>query len=207
MTNNRNGHIDLAAKLVACQALDARGCKMTLCHPRGKEPYMVGWTAGLALEEMAERLSRRPTDNIGVVTGKPSDGLVCIDLDNSIAVELADQYLPLTPLVVGRGENPRTHWFYHVPGGIKATKFKLPADLIAGEGAYVGIQVCRIHGTPIETDVVSHAWDTSSARASARQSASDRACFSATGARATMEIVARSGAERSPGHEHGGRRS
>jgi hypothetical protein len=61
-------------------------------------------------------------------TGKASDGLVCIDLDNPIAVELADEFLPPTPLVVGRGENPRTHWFYHVPGGIKATKFKLPAD-------------------------------------------------------------------------------
>ena len=125
MTNNGNA---LAAKLAACQALDARGCKMTLCHPRGKEPYMVGWTSGLALEEMADRLSRCPNDNIGVVTGKVSDDQFCIDLDNPIAVELADQFLPPTPLVVGRGANPRTHWFYRVPSGIKATKFKLPAD-------------------------------------------------------------------------------
>ena len=77
---------------------------------------------------MTEILTERPSENIGLLTGAASDNLVCIDLDNPVAMELAEQFLPPTPLVVGRGKNPRTHWFYHVPDGIKAAKFKLPAD-------------------------------------------------------------------------------
>ena len=128
-TASRSNGEALAAKLAAVQAYDLRGWRMTPCRAKGKEPYRDQWQAErLGAEEMTEVLSNRHNENIGVLTGKASEGLVCIDLDNPIAVELADQFLPPTPLLVGRGENPRTHWFYHVPGGIKATKFKLPVD-------------------------------------------------------------------------------
>ncbi len=117
-----------AANFAAIQAIDRAGFRMVACLPRSKEPYLKGWTAGLDLEEMTEHLSQCPRDNLGVLTGKKSDDQICIDLDNLIAVELADQYLPPTGLIVGRKQNPRTHWFYRVRDGIRATKFKLPAD-------------------------------------------------------------------------------
>jgi methionyl-tRNA synthetase len=40
---------------------------------------------------------------------------------------------------------------YEGPYCVSCEEFKLPADLIAGAGAYVGAQVCAIHGTPVET--------------------------------------------------------
>ena len=124
---NGNGKT-LAEMFSAFRACDAAGFRMAACGRGSKEPYMVGWTAGLGVEDMTEIQSKRPSNNFGVLTGKVSDDQFCIDLDNSIAVELADQHLPPTGLIVGRKQNPRTHWFYHVPSGIKATKFKLPAD-------------------------------------------------------------------------------
>ena len=128
MIAHANGNA-LAEKLAAIQRYDLCGWMMTPCRTRGKEPYRPNWQKErLNLEEITDLIADNPFQNLGVLTGEISGGLVCIDLDNPIAVELADQYLPPTPLVVGRGENPRTHWFYHVPGGIKATKFKLPAD-------------------------------------------------------------------------------
>lgn len=126
MHTNGNG---LAAKLAVIQAYDLRGWCMTPCRVKGKEPYRGGWqNERLDLEQITDIIADNPAQNIGMVLGKASDNLVCVDLDNRIAAELADQFLPPTPLVVGRGKNPRTHWFYHVPTGIKATKFKLPAD-------------------------------------------------------------------------------
>lgn len=120
-----NGH----AKLAAIQAYDKRGWCLTPCRVKGKEPYRVGWqNERLDLEQITDIIADNPAQNIGMLLGRASDNLVCIDLDNPVAVELADQFLPLTTLIAGRGKNPMTHWFYRVPGGIKAMKFKLPAD-------------------------------------------------------------------------------
>lgn len=128
-TATRTNGDSLAAKLAAVQAYDLRGWCMTPCRARGKEPYRTGWqNERLDLEQFTDIIADNPAQNIGMVLGKSSENLVCIDLDNPVAVELADQFLPPTSLIAGRGKNPRTHWFYHVPGGIKATKFKLPAD-------------------------------------------------------------------------------
>jgi Protein of unknown function (DUF3987)/Bifunctional DNA primase/polymerase, N-terminal len=62
--------------------------------------------------------------NIGVLLGAPSRGLVDIDLDHPRAVELADEYLPPTEAVFGREGNPRSHWLYVVATSVKTAKRK-----------------------------------------------------------------------------------
>jgi hypothetical protein len=54
------------------------------------------------------------TDSIGIQSGCLSGNLVCIDLDDMLAVELADTYLPETGLVEGRPGKPRSHRWYKV---------------------------------------------------------------------------------------------
>jgi len=67
----------------------------------------------------------KPGDNIGVKLGEPSGGLVDVDLDDPIALGLADKYLPPTEAVTGRPSAPRSHWWYRCPGA-KTRKWKLP---------------------------------------------------------------------------------
>jgi P4 family phage/plasmid primase-like protien len=56
----------------------------------------------------------RPGNNLGIVTGRLSGDLVCIDLDSEQANMLADEYLPPTPMVEGRPGKPRSHRWYRV---------------------------------------------------------------------------------------------
>jgi hypothetical protein len=62
--------------------------------------------------------------NIGVLTGKPSGGLIDVDIDHRLALELSDQFLPLTPAVFGRASNRRSHRLYKVNGPVKTRRFK-----------------------------------------------------------------------------------
>ena len=52
--------------------------------------------------------------NIGVLMGKPSGGLVDIDIDNSEALRFADRFLPKTNCIFGRNSKPRSHRIYKV---------------------------------------------------------------------------------------------
>ncbi len=121
--------MDLKSKLFAIQQCDLRGWSMTPCRAQGKEPFRPNWSnERLNLDEITDIIADDPWLNIGVVLGKVSEWLICIELNNPIAIELADQFLPQTDLVVGDKQNQRTQWFYRVPSGIKSTKFKLPDD-------------------------------------------------------------------------------
>lgn len=61
--------------------------------------------------------------NIGILCGQPS-GMICVDLDHPMAVELAPLFLPSTGLVAGRKAGGQTHWFYNVPGEFRKVAFK-----------------------------------------------------------------------------------
>ena len=52
--------------------------------------------------------------NIGILMGKPSGGLVDIDIDNTDALRFADRFLPKTNCVFGRQSKPRSHRIYKV---------------------------------------------------------------------------------------------
>jgi putative DNA primase/helicase len=52
--------------------------------------------------------------NIAVVLGAASGGLVDVDLDDTIALHLADEFLPHTDAVFGRKGNPASHRLYQI---------------------------------------------------------------------------------------------
>jgi hypothetical protein len=62
------------------------------------------------------------SDNIGVLLGEPSRGLIDCDLDHFKAISLAEQYLPRTAAVFGRARKPQSHWLYCVDRPIPTTK-------------------------------------------------------------------------------------
>src|SRR5206468_909726 len=79
--------------------------------PNGaKLPVHKGW-------QMA---SQEPEDyrdgcNIGILTGRLSGDLVCVDLDLQEAIEQAE-LLPPTHMIDGRPGKPRAHHWYRVTG-------------------------------------------------------------------------------------------
>src|SRR5215210_1506243 len=79
--------------------------------PHGKKgPNLEGWE-GLRLtpDDLPEYFNGKP-QNIDLVLGRPSGGLVDVDLD----AEEAGRFLPPT-LTSGRESNPHSHWWYVVP--------------------------------------------------------------------------------------------
>ena len=71
--------------------------------PRGsKKPIIPGWQhLRLTEEELSEHFG--PGDNIGLLLGEPSSGLVDVDLDAPEALIVADAFLPPT----GGSRSPR----------------------------------------------------------------------------------------------------
>jgi P4 family phage/plasmid primase-like protien len=53
-------------------------------------------------------------DNIGLLTGRLSGDLVCVDLDSPDALRLADEFLLATKMIDGRPSKPQSHWWYRV---------------------------------------------------------------------------------------------
>ena len=84
--------------------------------PRGaKGPVLKGWHQLRPTEADLPGLFAGES-NIGLVLGEPSGGLVDVDLDCDEAIELADEYLPPTPAITGRGGKPRSHRWYVAEG-------------------------------------------------------------------------------------------
>ncbi len=91
---------------------------------QSKNPGFEGWQHLRLLEDQLRDHFNGKPQNIGVLLGEPSGWLVDVDLDHPCAVELADQYLPATPLVFGRPGKPRSHRLYRVTAPIATKKFK-----------------------------------------------------------------------------------
>jgi primase-like protein/bifunctional DNA primase/polymerase-like protein len=86
-----------------------------------------GWKAIPLIEKrpIGERWADRKysvgdfrNNNVGVILGSWSNGLVDVDLDCAEAVELADRYLPVTNSVFGRASKPRSHRLYRATGAM-----------------------------------------------------------------------------------------
>jgi DNA-binding transcriptional ArsR family regulator len=56
-----------------------------------------------------------PLNNIGLLLGEPSGGLVDVDLDCPMARKLAPYFLPPTGMIHGRDSTPASHWWYLCP--------------------------------------------------------------------------------------------
>jgi putative DNA primase/helicase len=84
--------------------------------PHGKKgPILKGWEdLRLTLEELPQYFNGRP-QNVGLILGNPSRGLVDVDLDAEEAGKVAGRFLPPT-LTSGRESSPHSYWWYVSPG-------------------------------------------------------------------------------------------
>src|SRR5262249_51374827 len=72
------------------------------------------------------------SDSIGIQSGRLSNDLVCVDLDDPSTLADADRYLPPTEMVEGRPGKPQSHRWYrvvNVPDHLKA-----PSKVAGGIG-------------------------------------------------------------------------
>jgi hypothetical protein len=78
--------------------------------------------------------------NIGVLLGEPSIGLIDVDLDHPRAVKLAPHFLPPTPMVFGRATKPRSHWVYRVTGPMATKKYRSKSAGMIVELRWTGLR-------------------------------------------------------------------
>ncbi len=89
-----------------------------------KNPNRPKWPKERNDRRNVERLFSTQANNIGVLTGEPSGGLIDIDLDHPAAIAAADQFLPPTPAVFGRPGKPRSHRIYRCTEAPKTRQHK-----------------------------------------------------------------------------------
>jgi hypothetical protein len=93
-----------------------RGWAVIPVPDRSKDPGIPGWPKLRLKEPDLAQYFNGHRQNIGVLTGEPSNWLVDVDLDHPRCIELADQFLPPTPAVFGRRSKPRSHRLYYLTG-------------------------------------------------------------------------------------------
>jgi Bifunctional DNA primase/polymerase, N-terminal len=107
----------------AALAYVSRGWAVVAVKPRSKQPRHKDWTN---LRVGREQITKyfHEDDNIGLLLGDPSGGLVDVDLDCPEALKLAPLFLPTTAMIHGRKSKPASHRWYRVsPPYGKTQKF------------------------------------------------------------------------------------
>lgn len=87
---------------------------------KSKEPIDRDWrNLRLNSEELPKRF--KPDQNIGIILGDASSGIVDVDLDDEYAIQLGPHILPRTDCIFGRPSSPNSHWIFRAtePGTIK----------------------------------------------------------------------------------------
>ncbi len=88
-----------------------QGKRVVPIPPQEKAPRQQGWQELLIkTSEVPEYFNAQ--DNIGILLGEPSKGLVDIDLDCEQAIFLAALFLPETQRIHGRKSRPNSHYWY-----------------------------------------------------------------------------------------------
>lgn len=108
----------------AIQYLEERSWLSIALILNDKKPPTNGWQ-NLRLdtpEKIKAHFNGKP-QNIGILTGEPSNGLIDVDLDFPEAKHLAETFLPET-VTFGRKSKPRSHWEYQVEPIPATTKFQ-----------------------------------------------------------------------------------
>lgn len=96
-----------------------RGWLVLPVERAGKRPAKAlgrNWQEKARDVKLVDSIFQSGNYGVGVVLGEPSCGLVDIDLDDPLAVQLAAHFLPPTGAVFGRRSKPRSHWLYVSPG-------------------------------------------------------------------------------------------
>ena len=86
-------------------------------RPFGEAWQHTRWDRGADESEVRafyEDMAERGAPGVGVLLGKPSSGLLDVDMDHPIALRLRDYFLPPTPMESGRAGRPRSHRWYIV---------------------------------------------------------------------------------------------
>ena len=78
-----------------------------------KAPSLRGWTKLRISKNEVNEYFDEP-GNVGILLGKPSRGLVDVDLDAPEAVAIAESFLPVTEMTHGRKSKPSSHYWYRV---------------------------------------------------------------------------------------------
>jgi hypothetical protein len=136
-----------------------RGLAVCRLKPGEKRPTYKGWN----------RASLEPgdfgsDDSIGIISGRLSGDLVCVDIDCREALAEADRYLPPTRMEEGRPGKPRSHRWFRVTdippewtatcaggmGGPRTTQF--------ARGRQAGGMVVEFRGTGGQAVVPASLW-------------------------------------------------
>jgi hypothetical protein len=106
----------------AAKAWLAKGRAIVPIPARSKAPVLRDWPSLRITEETIADYFNGAEQNVGVLLGEPSGGLVDVDLDCEEAVAAAGYFLPDT-FVYGRQKRPASHRLYICPG-IGTRKFQ-----------------------------------------------------------------------------------
>lgn len=96
----------------AADAYIARGWRVIPIPPRSKRPVLTGWQNLEISSSDVGRYFPKSGQNIGVILGEKSCGLVDVDLDSPAGIDLATHLLPETGATFGRPSKPSSHWLY-----------------------------------------------------------------------------------------------
>ena len=100
-----------------------RGFAVVPIAPRRKAPSVKNWTElRLNINDLEDAFG--PHDNLGVILGDASGGLVDVDLDCEEAISVAATFLPPTNRIHGRDGKPRSHYWFKaspVPSPLRLT--------------------------------------------------------------------------------------
>lgn len=116
-TSTHNQMLDTNdSTLTAVQAYERGFTPISIAH-KEKRPYGSGWqtTSWESVDQVTDHFEEsvaRGYDGVGLLLGKPSNGLLDVDLDSPAAVKMAAYFLPQTPMVSGHESNPRSHRWY-----------------------------------------------------------------------------------------------
>lgn len=132
----------------------ARGWAVIPVPHRAKNPGFAGWQQlRLNEDDLPVYFNGRP-QNIGVLLGEPSGGLVDIDLDHPRAVELAPDFLPPTGAIFGRAGKPRSHWLYRTPKPTQTKKHNSKSAGMLVEVRSTGQQTVFPPSTHVSGDAI-----------------------------------------------------
>lgn len=92
-----------------------------------KKPAIPAWTEFQPTADDLKRYFESSPINVGLLLGPASANLVDIDLDDPLAIKLAQGLLPETRWRHGRTGAPGSHFFY-IAEGIETERFRDPTD-------------------------------------------------------------------------------
>ncbi len=129
-----------SAAFAAARSYAERGWCVIPVPFRSKNPNRKGWEQLRITPESVDQYFNGKPQNVGVLLGQVSDGLVDVDLDHTLALELAPQHLPPTPAIFGRSSKPRSHGIYRVSEPIRTTKYRSKSEGMLVEVRCDGMQ-------------------------------------------------------------------